>query len=170
MPERSAAGDQKRAVHFGRRLGREDHVVTWLKRQRLDWMGRETYLRRPDALASCKSGCACCAGSARVQGLATHLTAPSGRAEDLAELYRARWQAELDLLSVKVALGRDVLRCKTSDLVRKELGVHLMAYNLIRGDGSGGVSIGSRATRVERGGSWQRRRSRRRWTRRAVTR
>ncbi len=39
---------------------------------------------------------------------------------------------ELDLRSVKVTLGMDVLRCKTPELVRKELWAHLLAYNLIR--------------------------------------
>ena len=44
---------------------------------------------------------------------------------DLAALYRQRWHAELDLRSIKIALGMDVLRCKTPEMVRKEIvGVH----------------------------------------------
>ena len=53
-------------------------------------------------------------------------------ARDLAELYRARWHAELDLRSLKITLGMDVLRCKTPEMVRKEVWAHLLAYNLIR--------------------------------------
>lgn len=52
--------------------------------------------------------------------------------EELAELYRARWNAELDLRSVKTTLQMDVLRCKTPELVRKEIWTHVLAYNLIR--------------------------------------
>src|SRR5204863_4195130 len=52
--------------------------------------------------------------------------------DDLAQLYRARWNAELDLRSLKQTLQMDVLRCKTPELVRKELWTHILAYNLIR--------------------------------------
>ena len=48
------------------------------------------------------------------------------------QLYRARWHAELDLRPLKVTLGMDVLRCQSPEMVRKELWVHLLAYNLIR--------------------------------------
>ena len=39
---------------------------------------------------------------------------------------------ELDLRSLKQTLQMDVLRCKTPELVRKELWTHILAYNLIR--------------------------------------
>ena len=51
---------------------------------------------------------------------------------DLADLYRQRWNQELDFCSLKVALQMDVLRCKTPELVRKEIWTHVLAYNLIR--------------------------------------
>src|SRR5262249_36781334 len=47
-------------------------------------------------------------------------------------LYRARWNNELDLRSIKVTLQMDLLRCKTPELVRKEIWTHVLAYNLIR--------------------------------------
>jgi Transposase DDE domain len=46
--------------------------------------------------------------------------------------YRTRWNAELDLRSLKQTLQMDVLRCKTPELVRKEIWTHILAYNLIR--------------------------------------
>ena len=52
--------------------------------------------------------------------------------EDLAELYRARWNAELDLRSIKSAMQMRDLRGKTPEMVRKEVWAHVMAYNLIR--------------------------------------
>jgi hypothetical protein len=52
--------------------------------------------------------------------------------DDLAQLYRARWNAELDLRSLKQTLQMDILRCKTPELARKELRTHVLAYNLIR--------------------------------------
>lgn len=47
--------------------------------------------------------------------------------DDLAELYRLRWQAELDLRSIKTALGMDILRGQTPAMVHKELGRHMLA-------------------------------------------
>jgi hypothetical protein len=42
------------------------------------------------------------------------------------------WQTELDLRSIKVVLQMDLLRCKTPEMVRKEVWAHVLAYNLIR--------------------------------------
>lgn len=70
----------------------------------------------------------------------TLLDAVDFSAQDVADLYRARWHCELDLRSLKVALGMDVLRCKTPEMIRKELWVYVLAYNVIdpSRDGSGG--------------------------------
>jgi hypothetical protein len=71
----------------------------------------------------------------RVQTLViatTLLNADEFSKDDLAQLYRARWHAELDLRSLKQTMQMDVLRCKTPELVRKELWTHILAYNLIR--------------------------------------
>jgi hypothetical protein len=53
--------------------------------------------------------------------------------EDLAEVYWQRWQAELDLRSIKETMQMGELRCKTPAMVRKEIWAHCLAYNLIRG-------------------------------------
>ena len=52
--------------------------------------------------------------------------------EDLADLFRQRWHAELDLRNIKSTMSLDVLRCKTPALVRTELWLGLLAYNLVR--------------------------------------
>jgi hypothetical protein len=52
--------------------------------------------------------------------------------EELASLFRARWNNELDLRSIEVTLQMDMLRCKTPGLVRKENWAHVLAYDLIR--------------------------------------
>jgi hypothetical protein len=46
--------------------------------------------------------------------------------------YGERWSVELNLKHLKTTLGMDILRCKTPSLVRKELYVYLLAYNLLR--------------------------------------
>jgi hypothetical protein len=52
--------------------------------------------------------------------------------KDLQQLYRARWHNELDLRALKESLQMDVLRCKTPELIRKEIWTHIITYNLIR--------------------------------------
>ena len=52
--------------------------------------------------------------------------------EQIAELYRRRWQAELHLRSIKTVIQMDHLRCKTPHRVRNEFFMHLLGYNLIR--------------------------------------
>ena len=52
--------------------------------------------------------------------------------QELFALYRQRWQVELDLRSIKAVMQMDSLRCKTPEMVCKEIAVHLLAYNLVR--------------------------------------
>jgi len=52
--------------------------------------------------------------------------------EAFAQLYLQRWRAELFLRDIKISMNMDVLRCKTPDMVDKELYMHLIAYNLVR--------------------------------------
>ena len=53
-------------------------------------------------------------------------------AEALGKLYLRRWAVELFFRDIKISLGMDILRCKTPDMVRKEIIMHAIAYNLIR--------------------------------------
>ncbi len=53
--------------------------------------------------------------------------------EDVAGLYRRRWQAELNLRPLRTILQMGVLRGKSPGVVRKEVWGHLLAYNLVRG-------------------------------------
>jgi hypothetical protein len=50
----------------------------------------------------------------------------------LAELYRIRWQCELNLRDLKTTMQMEILNGKTPQMVRKEVLAHLLAYNLIR--------------------------------------
>src|SRR5437660_11785719 len=42
------------------------------------------------------------------------------------------WQIEVNIRSIKSTMKMDVLRCKTPEMVRKEIWAHLLAYNLLR--------------------------------------
>jgi hypothetical protein len=53
-------------------------------------------------------------------------------AAELADLYRQRWDVELFFRDIKTTMGMDVLRCRTPDLVKKEILMYFIAYNAIR--------------------------------------
>ena len=48
------------------------------------------------------------------------------------DLYERRWEGEVDIRSIKSTMQMDVLRCRTPEMVRKEIWAHLLAYNLLR--------------------------------------
>jgi len=50
----------------------------------------------------------------------------------IGELYEQRWSGEVDIRSMKSTMQMDVLRCKTPEMIHKEIWVHLLAYNLLR--------------------------------------
>jgi len=50
----------------------------------------------------------------------------------IGDLYEQRWQGEVDIRSIKSTMQMDILRCKTPDMVHKEIWTHLLAYNLLR--------------------------------------
>jgi Transposase DDE domain len=48
------------------------------------------------------------------------------------DLYERRWEGEVDIRSIKSTMQMDVLRCRTPEMVHKEIWAHLLAYNLLR--------------------------------------
>jgi hypothetical protein len=120
----------------GKRLGSEDHLVVWSRPQRPAWMSVEQYLTLPATLTLREIRVRVLQPGMRTKSLlvvTTLLDAEEYSAEEIALLYRRRWQAELHLRSIKVVLQMDHLRCKTPERVRNEFYMHLVAYNLLRG-------------------------------------
>src|SRR5215210_624628 len=129
---------QRRKFDFrrGRRLGIEDHVVVWTKPARPEWMDEETYAQMPERLTVRELRVTVQQPGFRVNELVlvtTMLDAATYTKEDVADLFLQRWNIELDLRSIKDVLRMDVLRCQSPEMVEKEIWMHLLAYNLIRG-------------------------------------
>ena len=125
-------------LRWGRRLGRHDRLVTWL---RPTWQGRPRGLKRsawkalPETLTVRLIRFAVDVPGFRSRAItvATTLLDPVAYpAWKITALYRDRWLIELRFRDIKTTLGMDVLRGKTADVVRKEIYMHLLAYNLIR--------------------------------------
>jgi hypothetical protein len=68
----------------------------------------------------------------QVSLITTLLDAQAYSTFDFVKLYEFRWDVELDLKHLKTTLGMDILRSKTPAMVRKEIYVYLLAYNLLR--------------------------------------
>lgn len=135
---------QRRFTDFrkGRRLGHRDRLVTWDRPQRPRWMDPATYAQMPEQLTL---------RQVEVAGRVLVTTLTDARTVvpiDLDALYRSRWQVEVDLRSIKAVMGMDILRAKSPAMIDKEIAVHLLAYNLVRGlmaRAAAGVQVIARA-------------------------
>jgi hypothetical protein len=119
----------------GQRLGKDDHIVRWFKPtsiRSLDW---QTYKSLPEYITVREARIRVAQPGFRTKVLVvvtTLLNPQQATKEELATLYRARWNNELDLRSIKSTMQMQHLRCKTPELVQKEAWTHILAYNLIR--------------------------------------
>lgn len=129
---------QRRKSDFraGRRLGKHDHLIVLRRPSKPpDWMDRLTFEQIPQTLTVREARIAVAQRGFRVRTLVlvtTLLDAQLYNKQDLAEAFRCRWHVELDLRSIKQTMHMSVLRCKTPAMVRKEIWMHLLAYNLVR--------------------------------------
>jgi hypothetical protein len=119
----------------GRRLGALDHLVRWDKPTSIRALDRRAYHALPGFITVREAGVRVRQPGFRTREIVvvtTLLDQRQATKEDLTALYRARWNVELDLRSIKSAMRMGELRCKTPELVRKEVWAHVLAYNLIR--------------------------------------
>ncbi len=128
---------QRREVDFrrGRRLGKGDHLVEWVRPPKPAWMDPQTYEQMPASIPVREIQVHVSQPGFRTESLVvvTTLTdAETYTTDDIAELYHRRWLVELDIRAIKTTMGMDILRCKTPPMVHKEMWTHLLAYNLIR--------------------------------------
>jgi hypothetical protein len=129
---------QARKTDFrrGKPLGPNDRLVVWnkplqptrnLTKEQLKALPNTLQLRLVRYRIE-SPGCRC----QEVILVTTLLDAQRFSAAQLAQLYFRRWGVELHFRQIKILLGMDVLRCQSPAMVRKELLMHLVAYNLIR--------------------------------------
>lgn len=127
----------QRKVDFrrGKWIGMEDHLVSWKKPPKPEWMSRQQYATLPGEMLMRELRY-----RVHVKGFrpvtivlaTTLLDAEQYPSDDVADLYGQRWDAEINLRSLKTIMQMDVLRGATPEMVRKEIWACLLAYNLIR--------------------------------------
>jgi hypothetical protein len=119
----------------GRRLGKYDHLIVWTRPQRPTWMDPGTYALIPETLTlrEIRYNIVEPGRRTRTMDVITTLTdADEYTKEDIAELYGFRWNSELDIRSIKDSLNLGHVRCKSPEMVGREVWTTLLGYNLIR--------------------------------------
>ena len=111
----------------GQRLGAKDHTISVKKpKKKPVWISDNRWIALPDEIFVREFS---------VDGVvyvSTLLDSKKYPKKSLAHLYQQRWKIELDFRTIKTHMGMEMLRCKTADMVNKEIAIHLLAYNLIR--------------------------------------
>ena len=131
--------NEKRARDFrkGKRLGKYDRLVTWKKPKRK----RKTATRKiwnalPEEITVRLIRYPVCTPGFRSKHivLVTTLLDPVAYpAAELAQLYLRRWSVELFFRHIKTTLQMDTLSCLSPAMLAREILLHLIGYNLIRG-------------------------------------
>ena len=119
----------------GRRLGKYDHLIVWHRPQKPTWMDEETYEKIPEEITLREIQLTISQPGFRDKSfivITTLTDSTEFSKEDIAELYGFRWNVELDIRSIKSNLNLEHVRCKSPEMVRRELWTTLLAYNLIR--------------------------------------
>ena len=128
----------------GRRLGKYDHLITWTRPPRPKWMDEATYAQIPETLTLREIRYNIVESGRRtrtVDIITTLLDADEFTQQDIADLYGFRWNAELDIRSIKASLNLAHVRCKSPEMVHRELWTTILAYNLIRTTAAGAALV-----------------------------
>jgi Transposase DDE domain len=120
----------------GKRLGEDDRLVTW----------QQPGSRKNDPWAADHANLP---ASAQIRIVHYRVEIPGFRVQDiylattlldpeeyprevLAELYLERWGIEQRFRDIKISMGADVLRCKSPEMIEKEICMNAIAHNLTR--------------------------------------
>ena len=127
---------RKNEVRRGKRIGSCDKLVVWHKpKARPKGLSKEEFAALPLTLTVREVHYYIIIKGFRTKQVTLITTLLDERAYptlELVRLYSSRWDVEVDLKHLKTSLSMDVLGGKTPVIVRKELYVYLLAYNLLR--------------------------------------
>lgn len=119
-----------------RRLGKRDHLCQWHRsHMQAAGLSRAAWKRLPEALLVRQIEVLVEEPGMRTSKiliLTTLLDPRKYPSRDFADLYRRRWNIELHFRTIKTVMSMEFLACKTPEMVRKQLALFAIAYNLIR--------------------------------------
>jgi len=111
----------------GKILGDGDHIITIKKpKKNPDWMNKDEIKEIPNEI--------------KIREIKTHdkvlittmLCAKKNPMKLIKNLYKERWHIEVDFRNIKITLDMKEFKCKTPEMVIKEMWVSFLAYNMIR--------------------------------------
>jgi Transposase DDE domain len=114
--------------------GPDGGVILWRRPNKPRGMTGEQYRRYPEALLMRQVAVDARGKDNRAERfkVVTTILDASVDGRQISDLYERRWSGEIDIRSTKATMQMDVLRCKTPEMVHKEIWAHLLAYNLLR--------------------------------------
>lgn len=119
-----------------KRLGRRDSLVQWSRTGKCPkWIPKSVWDAMPNVMTVRQIDLRVDIDGFRTEKIlivTTLLDPKAYPASDFTDLYRKRWLAEIFLRDIKISLGMDVLKCKSPEMIRKEVQMYNIAYNLIR--------------------------------------
>jgi hypothetical protein len=109
-------------------------IILWQRPNKPRGMTGEQYRRYPESLRMRQVSVDARDKDNRAQQfkVATTILDASIDGGQIGSLYERRWDGEVDIRSIKSIMKMDILRCKTPEMVQKEIWVYLLAYNLLR--------------------------------------
>jgi hypothetical protein len=112
----------------------EGDILVWQRPNKPHGMTGEQYRRYPKTLLMRQVAVDARDKNNRVEQfhVITTILDTSIDGGQIGDLYERRWDGEVDIRSIKSTMRMDVLRCKTPEMVHKEIWAHLLAYNLLR--------------------------------------
>jgi len=124
----------KRAGSQKLQCGSDADVLEWQRPNKPRGMTGEQYRRYPQSLLMRQVSVDARDKNNRVKQfkVITTILDAAVDGQQIGNLYERRWCGEVDIRSIKSTMQMDVLRCKTPEMVRKEIWAHLLAYNLLR--------------------------------------
>jgi Transposase DDE domain len=114
--------------------GPEGDSITWPRPNKPRGMTGEQYRSYPESLRMRQVSVDARDKDNRAERfkVATTILDTSIGGAQIGQLFEMRWGGEVDIRSIKSTMKMDILRCKSPEMVEKEIWAHLLAYNLLR--------------------------------------
>jgi hypothetical protein len=124
----------RQSAKMKERCGPHDEVLVWTRPGRPRGMTTEQYKQYPSQLEMRQVSVDARDKNNRVKQfkVITSILDMHISCDDVSGLFERRWDGEVDIRSIKDTMHMGILRCKTPEMVHKEIWTHLLAYNLLR--------------------------------------
>jgi hypothetical protein len=117
---------KKTDFRVGKKLGKNDHIVSYSRPQKPKWMTTDQYEATPKTIEVREL-------KVKHKTLVTTLIQEKIHSKNnISELYQSRWNIEVDFRNLKTTMGMAELSCKSPEMCEKEIWTYFLANNLIR--------------------------------------